>query len=65
MAIGTIDQQVRDRTHGLIRDAIRQRLWVLCATLILCYPAVVRTARVALKKPPGEQERSPFVYLMR
>jgi hypothetical protein len=49
----------------LIRDAIRQRLWVLCATLILCYPAVVRTARVALKKPPGEQERSPFVYLMR
>jgi hypothetical protein len=38
MVTSALDRQARDPIHGLICDAIRQRLWVLSAILILCYP---------------------------
>mgnify|MGYP001242279440 CR=1 FL=1 len=51
--------------NRLIRQTFHQRLWVLAAVLVLCYPVVVRIVRDTWATPPAKREHSPFVYLMR
>lgn len=60
-----ISVRARDCVHAVIRDALRERLWLLTAVLILTYPWLLRTAKVALEMKPVGHEYSPFVYVMR